>query len=425
MEDNLLRMPSALLRLEPAARRVCAVLAIVAVSGCAGAGTVPAAGLTQLVQSGVTRGTADSATGLPGESATGLPGESATGLPGESATGLPGATFACAGVPQPGSADCTIAINLNVAPTANPSQPAALIAGLHPADLQSAYSLPSQDAGGTVAIVDAYDDPVAESDLAIYRTAFGLPACTSANGCFRKLNQSGVKGSYPASNAGWSEEIALDLEMVSAACPKCSIVLVEANSALLDDLGAAVDTAAAAGAKAVSNSYYAVEWSNESTEDTHYSHPGVAMTASSGDRGYATYPAASQYVTAVGGASLTQGSGGWSESPWKYTGHGCSAYVARPGWQRGTGCRTRSAVDVAAVADPQTGVATYATQAGGWIVAGGTSVGAPLIAAAYVLANRPEGPSYSYQRPFAFLSIGGNGYQSITGLGSPVGLAGL
>jgi subtilase family serine protease len=434
MEDDQRQMPSAPLCFKSSVSRAIALLAIVAVAGCSGAGAVPAAGLMQTVQTAGTRSAADSATGLPGESATGLPGESATGLPGESATGLPGesatglpgASFACSGIPQAGSADCTLAINLNVAPTANPAQPAASIAGLHPADLQSAYSLPSQDAGGTIAIVDAYDDPVAESDLAIYRTAFGLPACTSANGCFRKLNQHGVKGSYPASNAGWSEEIALDLDMVSAACPKCSIVLVEANSALLDDLGAAVDTAVAAGAKAVSNSYYAVEWSRETSEDAHYRHPGVAMTASSGDRGYATYPAASQYVTSVGGSSLARGSGGgWSESPWQYTGHGCSAYVARPSWQRGTTCRTRSAVDVAAVADPQTGVATFATQAGGWIVAGGTSVGAPLIAAAYVLSDRPEGPSYSYQRPFAFLPIGGNGYQSITGLGSPVGLAGL
>ncbi len=426
MGDDQRPMPSVVFRLKPSVSRAIALLAIVAMAGCAGAGTLPAAGPTQPVQPAAGgRATSESATGLPGESATGLPGESATGLPGESATGLPGATFACAGIPQPGSADCTLAIDLNVAPTANPAQPPALIAGLNPVDLQSAYGLPAQNTGGTVAIVDAFDDPVAESDLAVYRRAFGLPACTTANGCFRKLNQHGVKGSYPAANTGWSEEIALDLDMVSAACPKCSIVLVEADSALLDDLGAAVDTAAAAGAKAVSNSYYALEWSSEAGENAHYNHAGVAMTASSGDRGYPTYPAASPYVSAVGGSSLSRGRDGWSESAWQYTGHGCSAYIGRPFWQRGTPCGSRSAVDLAAVADPQTGVATFATQAGGWVVAGGTSVGAPLIAAAYALSGRPESPSYSYARAFAFHAIGGHGYQSITGLGSPNGLTGL
>ena len=385
----------------------------------------PAPGRALETSTSGARGVADTATGTPGESSAGLPGESSAGLPGESSAGLPGATFACGGIPQPGSADCTLAINLNIAPTANPSQPESLIAGLHPADLQSAYGFPSQDAGATVAIVDAYDDPVAESDLAAYRLAFGLPACTSSNGCFRKLNQQGANGSYPAPNTAWSQEIALDLDMVSAACPKCSIVLVEANSALLDDLGAAVDTAAATGATAVSNSYYALEWSSETRENAHYNHPGVAMTASSGDRGYATYPAASQYVTSVGGSSLSRRGDGWSASPWQYTGHGCSAYIARPVWQRGTQCGTRSAVDVAAVADPQTGVATFSTQAGGWVVAGGTSVGAPLIAAAYALSGHPESPAYSYSHAFAFRLIGGNGYQSITGLGSPIGLAGL
>jgi subtilase family serine protease len=425
MEEPLRQMPSAPIWLKSSASRAVALVAVLAFAGCSGAGAVPAAGLMQPAPSAQNRSAADSATGLPGESATGLPGESATGLPGESATGLPGANFACGGLPQAGTASCTIAINLNIAPTANPWQPTSLIAGLHPADLQSAYSLPAQNAGGTVAIVDAYDDPVAESDLAAYRLAFGLPACTSSNGCFRKLNQSGAKGSYPAANTAWSQEIALDLDMLSAACPKCSIVLVEANSALLDDLGKSVDTAVAAGATAVSNSYYAIEWSSEAGENAHYNHPGVAMTASSGDRGYATYPAASPYVTSVGGSSLARKNGGWSESPWQYTGHGCSAYIARPSWQRGTSCSTRSAVDVAAVADPQTGVATFATQAGGWVVAGGTSVGAPLIAAAYALSGHPEPPSYSYTRPFAFEQIGGNGYQSITGLGSPTGLAGL
>ena len=423
-------MPSAPIRVA-SLLRVAAVVAATSLAACAGAGTTPATVATQstapdrTTSESATGLPGESATGLPGESATGLPGESATGLPGESATGLPGANFACGGVPTPGSAQCTVAISLSSAPIANPAQPAQLIPGLHPADLQSAYGLPVVAAGGTVAVVDAYDDPLAEADLAVYRLAFGLPLCSSLNGCFRKLNETGAKGNYPASNSAWAEEIALDLEMVSAACPKCKIVLVEANSALLDDLGRSVDTAAAAGAQAVSNSYYSVEWSTETAEDVHYRHPGVAMTASSGDRGYATYPAASQYVTSVGGSSLRRAGSGWTEAAWQYSGHGCSAYVGRPAWQRGTICRTRSAVDVAAIADPQTGVASYSTQAGGWIVAGGTSVGAPLVAAAYVLSGSPQGPSYSYARPYAFRPIGAAGYQPITGLGSPQGVMGL
>ncbi|MBV8298187.1 MAG: peptidase S8 [Candidatus Eremiobacteraeota bacterium] len=366
----------------------------------------------------------EAAAGLPGEAAAGLPGESAAGLPGETPAGLPGSTFACPGIPASGQAACTMAVNTNVPPVANAALPAAAIPGLHPADLQSAYGLPSQNAGGTVAVVDAFDDPTAESDLAVYRAAFGLPACTSTNGCFRKVDQRGQTGAYPATNVAWAQETALDLEMVSAACPRCSILLVEADSASLDDLGAGVDTAAAYGAAAISNSYYAIEWKTESNEDVHYRHNGIAVTASSGDRGYPSYPAASRYVTAVGGTTLTGGPGNWTEAPWKYTGHGCSAMIWRPRWQPGP-CRGRSAVDMAAIADPQTGVATFSTQGGGWFVAGGTSVGAPLVAAAYALSGVPAGPWFSYARPTGFHPIGGGGYQPITGLGSPNGVVAL
>jgi hypothetical protein len=367
----------------------------------------------------------ESSAGLPGESSAGLPGESSAGLPGESSAGLPGASFGCPGVPPAGTAACTLAVNLNVPPNANPGLPAAAIPGLHPADLQSAYGLSLQPAAGTIAIVDAYDDPTAEADLAVYRAAFGLPDCTSANGCFRKVNQRGQSGSYPGVNAGWSAETALDLDMVSAACPRCAIVLVEADSALLDDLGASVDTAVSLGARAVSNSYYAVEWSNQSAEDAHYRHDGVAITASSGDRGYPSYPAAAATVTSVGGTSLTRNGSGWSETGWKYSGHGCSQYVGRPWFQAHLHCSTRSTVDVSAVADPQTGVATFSTTGGGWYVAGGTSVGAPLIAAAYALSGRPAAPGYSYQRWQSFHPIDGSGYHQLTGIGSPSGLTGL
>jgi hypothetical protein len=369
----------------------------------------------------------DTMQGLPGDTMQGLPGENMQGLPGENMQGLPGALFGCPGLPPAGSANCTIAINQNAVPVADPKLPPSLIAGFHPADLQAAYALPAQNAGGVVAIVDAFDHPTAESDLAVYRTAFGLPPCTTDNGCFRKVDQRGGRA-YPAPNAGWAEEIALDLDMVSAACPRCSILLVEANSALMDDLGAGVDTAVALGAKVVSNSYYAPEWSAQDGEDVHYRHPGVAITASSGDRGYPSYPATSAYVTAVGGTSLARGGGGgWNESAWKYGGHGCSAYVRRPVWQS-VPCKTRSGVDVAAVADPQTGVSMFDAQAGGWLVAGGTSVGAPLIAGAYALSGTPAGPwySYSYARRASFHPLTTQGrYTFATGLGSPNGVGGL
>ncbi|HEV2261805.1 MAG TPA: hypothetical protein VGR69_05905 [Candidatus Rubrimentiphilum sp.] len=368
------------------------------------------------------------ATGLPGgNGATGLPGgNGATGLPGgNGATGLPGALLACTPLSTAGQAACTIAVNINIPPISDVTTPSNLLPGLHPADLQNAYSLPSQNRGGLVAIVDAYDDPNAEADLAVYRAAYGLPPCTTLNGCFKKVNQQGSSGNYPAFDAGWSEEISIDLDMVSATCPACSIELIEANSASLDDLGASVDFAAGSGAVAISNSYYAYEWSGETAEDVHYNHPGVAITVASGDQPSPLYPAASQYVTSVGGTSLSGSSGSWTQSAWSYDGQGCSAYVSRPQWQHQTSCKTRATVDVAAVADPQTGVSMYDSLAGGWLVAGGTSVGAPLIAAAYALSGNPTGPAYSYQNATAFQQIGGSGYQLPTGLGSPVGVRGF
>ena len=404
--------------------RTLVVLALFLLAGCSGAGTGLTPGRAPLAAA-TGKTAADAANAMPGDAANAMPGDAANAMPGDAANAMPGAKLACARPSQPGVASCTLAVNLNVSPNPNPALAQALIPGLHPADLRSAYGLPDQH-GGTVAIVDAYDDPTAESDLAVYREAFGLPACTSANGCFRKVNQSGAAGSYPAANAGWSQEVALDLQMVSAACPQCSIVLVEANTALLDDLGAAVDTAARLGVSAISNSYYAPEWSAETGEDHHYVHPGIAITASSGDRAYASYPAASSHVTSVGGTSLARGASGWTESAWKYGGHGCSAYIGKPSWQRVAPCSsTRSAVDVSAVADPQTGVASFDSASGGWSVVGGTSVGAPLIAAAYALAAHPAGPAYSYAHSGAFRPIGAAGYTLATGLGSPLGIAGF
>jgi subtilase family serine protease len=353
------------------------------------------------------------------------PNEGANALPGEGANALPGATLACTFNPAPGQGNCTIAINTTIPPISSSTTPASLVSGLHPADLQNRYALPSSSAGRTVAIVDAYDDPTAEADLAVYRTTFGLPPCTSQNGCFKKVNETGGS-SLPAVSTPWSDEIALDLDMVSASCPKCSILLVEANSPSIDDLGASVDEAVKLGSKIVSNSYYAFEWAGETSEDVHYHHAGTAITVSAGDAAETFYPAASPYVTSVGGTTLDGTDGAWSEAAWKFGGQGCSQYESRPHFQNGvTPCSTRSTVDVAAIADPQTGVATFATSAGGWVVAGGTSVGAPLLAGAYALSGDLQGPGYSYSHRSGFHELGGAYYTLATGLGSPDGVSGL
>ncbi len=366
-------------------------------------------------------GTPNGAPVLPQDSAQSLPGDSAHSLPGDSAQSLPGAQLACSGIFEAGQAHCTIAINITLPPISDATTPSNLIPGLHPSDLWNRYALPSANAGGTVAIVDAYDDPSAEADLATYRTAFGLPACTSLNACFRKVNQQGAASTYPVPNAAWDQEISLDLDMVSAVCPNCKILLVEANSPSFDDLGAAVDTAAALGARAISNSYYGAEWSGETAYDKYYKHAGIAITVSSGDEVSPFYPAASPYVTSVGGTTISNG----VESAWQYGGRGCSLYEAKPNWQGNTGCHTRSAVDVAAVGDPQTGVAMYDSTAGGWLVAGGTSVGAPIVAAAYALSGNPQGPAFSYDHASAFNDIPPSGYDLATGLGTPKGVSGL
>jgi subtilase family serine protease len=323
---------------------------------------------------------------------------------------------------------------------------AAPVGGYGPSDLRSAYKLTSSGSSSqTVAIVDAYDDPTAESDLGVYRNQYGLSACTTANGCFRKVNQSGGT-TPPRANGGWAQEISLDLDMVSAICPNCHILLVEAGSSSIANLGAAEDTAARLGATQISNSYGGGEFSSEgsSTYDGHYNHPGVSITVSSGDGGYGVeFPAASQYVTAVGGTSLTRASNtrGWTESAWSGAGSGCSAYIAKPSWQHDSGCARRTVADVSAVADPSTGVAVYDSTsyqgASGWMVFGGTSVAAPVVAGVYALAANAAAPSSPYSQTSALFDVtsgsngscstpylchGVTGYDGPTGLGTPNGV---
>src|SRR5919198_2702806 len=269
-----------------------------------------------------------------------------------------------------------------------------------PAYLRSAYNI-SSTSTRTVAIVDAFDDRTAESDLKYYRSYFGLPECTTANGCFRKVNQNGQQGNYPRSNTSWAQEIALDLEMVSAICPNCKILLVDASSNSFSNLGAAVDTAARLGAAAISNSYGGGEFSSEtgSGYEGHYNHSGIAITVSSGDNGYGVeFPAASRYVTAVGGTRLVRDSSarGWSETAWSGAGSGCSGYVTKPAWQTDAGCAKRTVADVSAVADPSTGVWVYDTYGtgGSWLIFGGTSVASPIVASVYALAGNSSNSTY-------------------------------
>ncbi|MFJ6086622.1 peptidase S8 [Streptomyces sp. NPDC092369] len=337
---------------------------------------------------------------------------------------------------------------------------AATPSGYGPTDLRSAYGLTSaatsNGAGETIAIVDAYNDPNAEADLATYRSYYGLSACTTANGCFKKVSQTGSTTSLPASDTGWAEEISLDLDMASAVCPNCNILLVEATSATMANLGTAVNRAVTLGAKYVSNSYGGSESSSDTSYDSSYfNHAGVAITVSAGDSGYgAEYPAASKYVTSVGGTALAKATSttrGWSETVWKTsstegTGSGCSAYDTKPTWQTDTGCTRRTISDVSAVADPATGVSVYDSYGitAGWYTFGGTSASSPIIAGVYALAGTPSTSSYPASFPYAkagtsalndvtsgnngtcsttYLCTAQSGYDGPTGLGTPEGVS--
>jgi subtilase family serine protease len=344
----------------------------------------------------------------------------------------------------------------------------AAAAGLHPymaADLQAAYKLPSSllGEGQTIAIVDAYDDPAAAADLAVYRKANKLPACTTASGCFARVNQEGQAGHYPATDptGGWEQEESLDLDMASAICPNCHLILVEATTNGGRNLYAAEDEAATLGANVISNSWGSTEYPGEAAECSHFDHPGIAITAGAGDDGFGvppstSFPAACASVTAVSGTTLYQDSSkrGWAETAWSYdpatgegTGSGCSAYIAKPAWQHDKLCGMRTVGDVSAVADPDTPVAVYDTYGGGtgWEAFGGTSVATPIIAGVYALAGNTAaispGASYLYahhQHLYdvtsgsnaspgsscggSYLCTAKKGYDGPTGWGTPHGI---
>lgn len=306
--------------------------------------------------------------------------------------------------------------------------------GFAPNDLQTAYALTSDSknngVGQTVAIVDAYDDPKAASDLNAYRLQYGLPACTVSNGCFNKQTYTSQ------TDRGWAAEESVDVDMVSAICPNCKILLVEAASARIADLSTA-ERYATAHADYVSNS-----WSgNEGTKtyDSDYNAGCGAITAATGDSGYnstAQWPAILPNVIGVGGTSLTSISPR-VETGWSRSGSACSKIYDKPSFQSGlsTGCSMRAEADASADADPHTGVAVYDTfHQGGWLVFGGTSVAAPIVASIFALAansaNLP-GNLYSHTADFndvtsgtnggcgAPLCVAGQGWDGPTGLGTP------
>jgi hypothetical protein len=345
--------------------------------------------------------------------------------------------------------------------------------GYGPASLRSAYQLQTASTTGgtgeTVALVDAYGDPTAAKDLAVYRKHFGLPACTEASGCLRILNQEGEASPLPPPNPGWAPEESLDMDMVSAICPNCHIVLVQAQNQGLHNLSAAENVAVGSGARFISNSWGYPEFPGQQQFNQDFNHPGDVITVSAGDSGYdplfgggASYPAATPYVVSVGGTSLVHkktGTRHWAETVWGGTGSACSALEAKPSWQRAavdinptTGCLNRTSNDVAAVADPATGVAVYDSFAVGdtcgqaWCEFGGTSVSSPLIAAVYALAGNPAPNSYpasylyAHTSDFFDVTRGGNGscepdrqylcqgekgYDAPTGWGTPNGISGF
>jgi hypothetical protein len=368
--------------------------------------------------------------------------------------------------------------------------------GLGPQQLRNAY-FPGEEPRApasqpqTIAIVDPYNDLEAEADLKVYDEEFALPACSGANGCFEQVNQNGEKGKPPFPSSlgerheaellcedgnepdseaacenveladGWSLEISLDIEMAHAICQNCHIVLVEAQDSAGASLEAAEETAArprserGVGAGEISNSWGGSEPASDSEA---FNHPGVVVTAASGDWGYlgwkagaeegaagVGYPASSPHVVSVGGTSLTMtGESGqaWaSESVWGGSGGGCSVNFPAQAWQRevsdwsSVGCGTgsvsrRASTDVAADADPYTGVAVYDSvpylipgerpregRPPGWTPLGGTSVASPIVASMFALAGGSHGVAYPAQTLYSHLGSallhditeGGNG----------------
>jgi len=358
---------------------------------------------------------------------------------GVAANGNAAAAAVCPGPPL-GSAHCYALVvtdaHGNPDATASPT-------GLSPATIKSAYGFSTSStagAGQTIAIVDAYDDPTAESDLVVFSAQFGLSACTTANGCFAKVNQAGGT-SYPRRDAGWALEISLDIQWAHAIAPGAKILLVEASSNSNADLYAAEDYAKAHAAY-VSNSWGGSESSGEAASDSHFSAPGVSFFVSAGDAGLpADYPSASPNVISVGGTTLNFVGGVFSsETGWSSGGGGCSKYETATaaqssfsGYGQASCAGKRATPDVSLDADPASGVSVYDTTnyqgQRGWFKVGGTSASSPMWAArsadAGILVNAAT--VYGSTIPYRDITSGNNGapclvgFDLCTGRGSWIG----
>jgi subtilase family serine protease len=333
------------------------------------------------------------------------------------------------------------------------------IVGLTPGQIRHQYGfdqISNVGAGQTIAIVDAYEHPFIESDLAIFNQAFGLPACTTSNGCFRKIYAS----QHPGVDTLWDLEIALDVEWAHAIAPAAKLILVEAKTAHLTDLVQAVDVAVQNGASVVSMSWGTPEFNGETAFDNHFVASNVTFVAASGDFGNpAFYPAASPFVTAVGGTTLNSTTANYAgEVAWSGSGGGLSPYETEPHYQAvfkipNDPNGRRGLPDVAYNGDPTTGNAIYTSMpyqgAKGWLQIAGTSVGAPQWSALFAIVNslrvaagRPllsganaslydsASTAKSYAANYHDILSGSNGtcgttcntssgYDYVTGIGSP------
>ena len=308
-------------------------------------------------------------------------------------------------------------------------------------DIQAAYHIdPALGDGVTVAVVDAFGYADLEADLAVYRSTYGLPECTTASGCLTIVNDNGLPSPLPADNEMWIGETALDVQMVSAACPKCKIVVVQSGA----DGGAGLDlgqlAASKLGVNSISDSWGSPESGGELQEEGSFNNAGIGTFVSSGDAGYTgatpAYPATSNFVISVGGTHMQiGGSGEYLEDAWSLAGSSCSLSLPKPSYQPvAAACNNRAASDVSAVADPATGVATYIAKQGKWQSVGGTSAASPIVAALFAGAGHGDAtPAFVYKHIDVFkdITVGSNGncgtnvcnaaggWDGPTGIGSP------
>ena len=313
--------------------------------------------------------------------------------------------------------------------------------GIDPEELREAYAIPATGgAGQTIAVIEGFSYKQAEKDLAKYRSRYGIPACTAANGCLTITN---AQGKAPANHGftEWEPEVALDLAMASAACPECDIMLVSAEEESWKSLGAAVNYAAAHGASEISNSFGLPEETCDKEcgeAEADWDHPGDFVSVSSGDYGYdneyefaasPSFPAALPTVAAVGGTALQKvkrgkHKGAFTETVWGEpklglgTGSGCSATWPKPTWQKDPSCPGRMTNDVAAVGACKTPVSVYDSTEGGWIDLCGTSVSSPLVAGIEAHASAssralPGGEAFYTKGTLFDVTSGANGTCSV------------